>query len=154
MLSSQYVRLYCLILCSIKAHRASVNNKKTWRFRYYFRLSFRALFSKGIITFSCTRYFRTRPQQLPDISARLFGDRDTWQKQFILALNSRSNEIQADTFAYDIGYGRELISSMYLIQKISMGTNVGILEKMKATHPHMAYRIANLERLENDGYGE
>jgi len=71
----------------------------------------------------------------------------------ILALNSRANEIQADTFAYDIGYGRELTSSMYLLQKISMDVNIRFWDKIKATHPHIAKRIANLERLENEGYG-
>jgi len=74
--------------------------------------------------------------------------------QIILALNSRSNEIQADTFAYEIGYGKELISGMYLLQKISMNTSVGFMDRMKATHPHIGYRIANLERLENQGYNE
>jgi len=74
--------------------------------------------------------------------------------EMILALNSRSNEIQADTFAYEIGYGKELISGMYLLQKISMNTNVGFMDKMKASHPHIGCRIANLERLENEGYEE
>ena len=69
--------------------------------------------------------------------------------QVILALNSRSNEIQADKFAYEIGYGRELISSMYLLQKISINRKVKLSETMKASHPHMAYRIAHLEKLEN-----
>ena len=72
--------------------------------------------------------------------------------QIILAINSRSNEIQADTFAYEIGYGKELISGLYLLQKITMNTNVGFMEKMKASHPHISSRIANLERLENISY--
>jgi len=69
--------------------------------------------------------------------------------EIILALNSRSNELQADKFAFEAGYGRELISGMYLLQKISMNTKVRLTEKMKASHPHMADRIAHLERLEN-----
>lgn len=73
--------------------------------------------------------------------------------QIILALNSRTGEIQADTFAFEIGYGRELISGMYLLQKISMNRDVKLTEKLKASHPHMAYRIANLERLENNAVG-
>ena len=70
--------------------------------------------------------------------------------QIILALNSRANEIQADTFAYDVGYGRELTSGLYLLQKISMGTKLRLSERMKASHPHTAHRIENLERLENE----
>jgi len=69
--------------------------------------------------------------------------------EVILAINSRVNEIQADTFGFEAGYGRELISGLYLLQKISINTELDILEKAKATHPHIAYRIKNLEELEN-----
>ena len=69
--------------------------------------------------------------------------------QIILAINSRENELQADSFAYEIGYGRELISGLYLLQKISMNTKLTLTEKMKASHPHTADRIAHLEKLEN-----
>jgi len=74
--------------------------------------------------------------------------------EIILALNSRSNEIEADTFAYEVGYGRELISGLYLLQKTTMNTKVGIMEQLKASHPHMADRIAHLERLENENIEE
>jgi len=67
----------------------------------------------------------------------------------ILASNSRANEIQADSFAFEIGYGRELISAMYLFQKITMNTNLSLSEELKASHPHTADRIAHLERLKN-----
>ena len=70
--------------------------------------------------------------------------------QIILALNSRTNEIQADTFAYEVGYGRELIKGLYLIQKISINAKLTLSEKMKSSHPHTAYRIKNLEQLENE----
>jgi len=70
--------------------------------------------------------------------------------QIILALNSRINETQADSFAYEIGYGRELISGLYLLQKISMNTDLKLMEKLKASHPHTAYRIAHLESLEDE----
>ena len=69
--------------------------------------------------------------------------------EIILALNSRSNEIEADTFAYKIGYGSELISGMYLLQKISMNSKMKFSQRMKASHPHIADRIAHLEKLEN-----
>jgi len=71
--------------------------------------------------------------------------------QMILASNSRTNEIQADTFAYDAGYGRELISALYLLQKISINRKVKLSERMKATHPHIAYRIRHLEELGSEG---
>jgi len=74
--------------------------------------------------------------------------------QMILATNSRTNETQADTFAFEVGYGRELISSLYLLQKISMNYKASFEEQLKASHPHMAYRIAHLEWLENQEFEE
>ena len=74
--------------------------------------------------------------------------------QIILALNSRTNEIQADRFAYDIGYGRELIAGLYLIQKIDITTKVKLIDRAKASHPHLAYRIGELEILENEDIEE
>ena len=71
--------------------------------------------------------------------------------EMILAMNSRANEIQADTFAYEIGYGKELIDGMYLLQKASMGAKVKLSQRVKASHPHLAYRITRLEKLENEG---
>jgi len=68
--------------------------------------------------------------------------------EIILSINSRSNELQADKFAHTIGYGREQISALYLLQKISINANLTLEEKMKATHPHLAHRISYLENLE------
>lgn len=70
--------------------------------------------------------------------------------QIILSLNSRINEFQADTFAYDVGYGRELTEALYLIEKISMSGKLTINERLKSSHPHTAKRIENLEWLENE----
>ena len=70
--------------------------------------------------------------------------------QIILSLNSRINEFQADTFAYDIGYGRELTGALYLLDKISMGGKLTLSERLKSSHPHTAKRIQNLEQLENE----
>ena len=72
--------------------------------------------------------------------------------QFLLALNSRINEQQADKFAYDIGLGKQLISGLYTIQKISIHKKLKLSEMFTASHPHIADRIAWLERLENGRY--
>lgn len=69
--------------------------------------------------------------------------------ELILSANSRTNETQADKFAYDSGYGKELISALYLLQKTSINTKVKLSEKLKASHPHLAYRIEFLEKLED-----
>jgi len=70
--------------------------------------------------------------------------------QVILALNSRSNELQADGFAFEVGYGRELISGLYLLQKITMNTQLSLSERIRASHPHLADRIRALEILEDE----
>ena len=85
-------------------------------------------------------------QILVDLSVFVFIN----LSQIILAMNSRTNEIQADTFAFEIGYGRELIAGLYLLQKISINSKARISERIKASHPHTAYRIKQLERLENE----
>ncbi|MCL2354405.1 MAG: M48 family metalloprotease [Oscillospiraceae bacterium] len=73
--------------------------------------------------------------------------------QVILALNSRMNEEIADKFAHEMGYGRELISGLYLLQKITMNTKIRLVDRVKASHPHLGNRIAKLERLEDEATG-
>ena len=72
----------------------------------------------------------------------------------IMSLNSRTNEYQADKFAYEIGLGRQLTSGLYKLQKTSMSGKVKLSEKLMASHPHIAKRIERLETLENEGYEE
>lgn len=66
----------------------------------------------------------------------------------ILSINSRSNEYSADYFAYKMAYGEELISALYLLQKMSLGENMKLVQRMQASHPHIAKRICRLEKLE------
>jgi len=74
--------------------------------------------------------------------------------ELILSFNSRVNEYEADKFAYKIGYGKQLTSAMYILQKISMGGKVKLTERLKASHPHIAKRIGRLEELENVAFEE
>lgn len=67
----------------------------------------------------------------------------------ILSINSRSNEYSADYFAYKMAYGEELISALYLLQKMSLGENMKLVQRMQASHPHIAKRIGRLEHLED-----
>lgn len=67
----------------------------------------------------------------------------------ILSINSRSNEYSADYFAYKMAYGEDLISALYLLQKMSLGENMKLVQRMQASHPHIAKRIGRLEQLEN-----
>jgi len=68
--------------------------------------------------------------------------------QIILSINSQSNEYMADKFAHEIGYGAELTQALYLLQKIAIPTNIPLLERLKASHPNLAKRIASLEKLQ------
>ena len=66
----------------------------------------------------------------------------------LLSLNSRTNELEADKFAFRIGYGQELIATLYILQKISLNAKMKFSERLKASHPHTTDRIAQLERFE------
>ena len=66
-----------------------------------------------------------------------------------MAINSRSNETQADEFSFRTGYGREQISALYLLQKININADLSFSQKLKASHPNLAEWIEHLEKLEN-----
>jgi heat shock protein HtpX len=67
--------------------------------------------------------------------------------QFILAINSRKNEYRADEFAYEIGYGDNLVEALYLLQGMCISDNAKIVDRLKASHPHIAKRIGRLETI-------
>lgn len=70
--------------------------------------------------------------------------------EIIIAFNSRANDTQADEFAYKMGYGKELISALYLLQKITIHSKITVMERAKAMRPFIAYRIRDLEKLEDE----
>ena len=61
--------------------------------------------------------------------------------QVILSVNSRKNEFRADMFSYAIGYDSDMIEALYLLEKISLGDNSTIIQKMIASHPRITLRI-------------
>lgn len=63
----------------------------------------------------------------------------------ILSLNSRNHEYIADQFAFRAGYGEELTEALYLLQKMSLGENMKLVEKIQASHPPISKRIRKLE---------
>lgn len=67
----------------------------------------------------------------------------------VLSTNSRKNEYNADKFALDIGFGEGLIEALYLLQKISLGGKLSLIQHMQASHPHIARRIGRLESFED-----
>jgi len=71
--------------------------------------------------------------------------------QIILAVNSRRNEYQADYFAYEIGYGGNLVEALYILYDMEMYKKLSLKEKimmrLKDSHPHLAKRIGRLETI-------
>ena len=68
--------------------------------------------------------------------------------QIAMSANSRKSEFRADKFAYDIGYDNDMIEALYLLEKISLGDNSTIIQKMLASHPRVTLRINRLELLD------
>lgn len=68
--------------------------------------------------------------------------------QVILSVNRRKNEFWADGFSYSIGYDTDMIEALYLLEKISLGDNSTIIQKMTASHPRITLRIKKLEEME------
>lgn len=83
---------------------------------------------------------------------RLFFEFSIWilnfELQVILSVNSRKNEFKADLFSYSIGYDTDMIEALYLLEKISLGDNSSIIQKMIASHPRITLRINHLEQLD------
>lgn len=69
----------------------------------------------------------------------------TFGFQIIMMKNSRNNEFEADKFSYDLGYDTDIIEALYLLEKISLGDNSTIIQKMVASHPRITKRIEFLE---------
>jgi heat shock protein HtpX len=69
--------------------------------------------------------------------------------QVILAINSRKNEFKADMFSYAMGYDSDMIEALYLLEKISLGDNSTIIQKMIASHPRITLRIKHLEEFDD-----
>ncbi len=100
------------------------------------------------VVFSLTRIpfldvFAVIARFLFDIGVIIFS----YVSEIILSINSRQNELWADKFAFDIGYGEELIDSLHILQKISLPHNMSILDRLRASHPNTAKRIEQLENL-------
>lgn len=100
------------------------------------------------VVFSLTRMpfldvFAVLARFLFDIGVIIFS----YVSEILLSVNSRQNELWADKFAFEIGYGEELVSSLYILQKISLPNNLKLLDRLRASHPNTAKRIEQLENL-------
>lgn len=63
----------------------------------------------------------------------------------ILSINSRVGEYLADEYASMAGYNGELTQALYLLQKMDMGGDIKLTDKIRSSHPNLEKRIARLE---------
>ncbi|MDR2571858.1 MAG: M48 family metalloprotease [Oscillospiraceae bacterium] len=72
--------------------------------------------------------------------------------QITLAIERRSKEYIADETAYELGFGDELISALYLLEKISLGDYKDLKQRLTASHPRTTARIGRLESMGSMNY--
>ena len=105
----------------------------------------------AIVDFVQTLYKRPGSERLVVIVLRLIVDFALFLIMFLMnavvAINSRSNEFRADKYAFELGYGDSLLKAFYLLEKIVLGDNGSIIQRMTASHPRITARIEHLETL-------
>jgi len=67
--------------------------------------------------------------------------------QIVISIYSRGSEYRADRYAYELGHGEKLIEALYLMEKMKLGDNSTVIQKMTANHPRITARIKRLEIL-------
>ncbi|NVQ68830.1 M48 family metalloprotease [Listeria monocytogenes] len=65
---------------------------------------------------------------------------------YFVNLGSRDFEYRADEVAAKAGYGEELLSFFYLLEKTDGDVRKGLLAFLASTHPYTSYRIKNIEK--------
>jgi heat shock protein HtpX len=69
----------------------------------------------------------------------------TFLMQIPLAARSRKAEKRADNYTITLGYGEDMVKALYLLEKISLGGEGLLIEKLLASHPRVTSRIEILE---------
>jgi len=67
--------------------------------------------------------------------------------QMVMSFGNRRSEFRADLYAYELGYGAKLVEAFYLMEKMKLGDNSTVVQKMTANHPRVTARIERLETL-------
>jgi len=65
----------------------------------------------------------------------------------LIGLGGRSNQYRADEFACEVGYQEQLLSVLYMLHEMNLVQNASLMERLKASSPHVASRIAKLEHI-------
>ena len=67
--------------------------------------------------------------------------------KIVMSISNRRSEFRADLYAYELGYGEKLVAGFYLLEKMQLGANASIMQKMTANHPRITTRIERIETL-------
>ena len=62
-----------------------------------------------------------------------------------MALDSREAERRADMYALELGYGEEMVQALYLLEKINLGGEGSLIQRLLKSHPRVTARIERLE---------
>ena len=62
-----------------------------------------------------------------------------------MSVNSRKAERRADQYAITLGYGESMVAALYLLEKISLGGEGSVIQRLLASHPRVTARIERLE---------
>ena len=65
----------------------------------------------------------------------------------LVSSSSRKREYKADIYASKIGYKEQLISALYKLYDMQVSDKKNLVEKLKSSHPKLAYRIEVLENV-------
>lgn len=65
----------------------------------------------------------------------------------ILCGSSKKKEYRADKFAYDMGYGENLLAALYKLYHMQISDKRKLIDRVQIGHPRTAYRIEKLEAL-------
>ena len=67
--------------------------------------------------------------------------------KMVVAFSSRRSEFRADRYAFELGYGKKLVDGLYLLEKMQLGSNATVIQRMTADHPRITARIERIEVL-------
>jgi len=65
----------------------------------------------------------------------------------LIGLGRRGNQYRADKFACEAGYQEQLLSGLYLLHEMNIVNEASLMERLKSGSPHIASRIARLEKM-------
>lgn len=65
----------------------------------------------------------------------------------LVSSSSRKIEYGADKYASEIGYREQLISALYKLYDMQVSDKKNFVERIRASHPKLAYRIEALEQI-------